>query len=479
MKKIETKIHISSIVHIVLLLLIGIVALNNLNQLYTKFRFISIADGLNASFLGMRLSEKNYFLYGDESALHEISTKINEATVTLFQVKDDIIKAVGFDSYTKLEDLLNQYGLIIDVLGRQGNMDRAAANQLREYGQKLKTFSDNMTLLERANVNSIISRSKKILYLSFLTIGIFALFFSQLIVRNISSSLRQIVELTQTISKGNYRPVDKKPSDDEMGLVVKAINTMAEELGRREKELIQSKRLSSIGVLVAGVAHELNNPLNNISMIAQTYQEVYKQLSDEERIDFMSRIDEQTERLRLTIKNLLDFSRPKKPHLEVIEPNHVIQKTMELVSNMLDVSNIRTKLGLDDELPHIYIDEHQIEQVMVNIATNAIQAMSGGGQLTINSRYLQQEDEVEFEIRDTGKGIPADYLEHIFDPFFTTKEEGGTGLGLWVSYGIIKQHQGNIRVESSADSGTVFFITLPSCNKIKRCTHEQISDHGH
>jgi len=427
----------------------------------------------------MRLSEKNYFLYGDKSALHEINTKIKEATFNLYQVKDDIIKAVGFDSYTKLEDLLNQYGLIIVVLRRQGDVDQHAAKQLREYGQELKTFSDNMTLLERANVNSIISRSKKILYLSFLTIGIFALFFSQLIVRNISSSLRQIVELTQSISKGNYRPVDKKPSEDEMGLVVKAINTMAEELGRREKELIQSKRLSSIGVLVAGVAHELNNPLNNISMIAQTYQEVYSQLSNEERIDFMNRVEEQTERLRLTIKNLLDFSRPKKPHLDIIEPNHVIQKTIELVSNMLDVSNIQTKLKLDDELPRIYIDEHQIQQVLVNIATNAIQAMSGGGKLTIKSRYLQQKDEVEFEIRDTGKGIPADYLEHIFDPFFTTKEEGGTGLGLWVSYGIIKQHQGNIRVESSADRGTVFFITLPSCNKLKRCENEQISDHGH
>jgi two-component system NtrC family sensor kinase len=471
MQKIEHKIYFSNVVHIVLLLLIGMVAMNNLNELYTKFRFITIADGLNADFLGMRLSEKNYFLYGDNSALLEISMKIEQTTLTLQEVKDDIIKAVGFNNYAKLEDLLNKYGVMINLLSRQGVKDQNASKQLREVGQELKKFSDDITSLERANVGRIITRSKKILHISFWTIVLFAIFFSQLIVRNISGSLHQIVALTQTISRGNYQPVDKKPSEDEMGAVVKAINTMAEELGKREKEIIQSKRLASIGVLVAGVAHELNNPLNNISMIAQTYQDVYPKLSSEERIDFMSRIEEQTERLRLIIKNLLDFSRPKEPHLALADPNQVIQKTLELVHNMLDVSNIHTKLELDETLPDVYIDEHQIQQVLVNITTNAIQAMSSGGKLTISSRYMEKEDEVEFEIRDNGKGIPAEYLEHIFDPFFTTKEEGGTGLGLWVSYGIIKQHHGNIRVESSADSGTVFFITLPSCMKMKRCTN--------
>ena len=474
MKKIEHKIYLSNGVHFVLLVLIGIVALNNLNQLYTKFRFITIADELNAGFLEMRLAEKNYFLFGDQSALREINVKIRETIDTLAEVKQDIIKAVGYNNFIELEDLLNKYGQMIIALSRHGNKGQVESKQLREVGQELKKFSDNITSLERANVNSIIHRSKRILYLSFLTIFLFALFFSQHIVRNISRSLRQIVNLTQSISKGNYKAIDIRPSEVEMGAVVRAINTMADELSKREKEIIQSKRLSSIGVLVAGVAHELNNPLNNISMIAQTYQEVYDQLDREERIDFMSRVEEQTERLRLIIKNLLDFSRPKEPHLDLAAPNHVIQKTLELVNNMLNVSNIRTKLKLDDTLPQIYIDEHQIQQVLVNITTNAIQAMNSGGQLTIISRYLQDQDDVEIEIRDTGKGIPAEYLEHIFDPFFTTKEEGGTGLGLWVSYGIIKQHQGNIRVESSVDSGTVFFITLPSANKIKRSTDGQI-----
>ncbi len=471
--KIEHKIYLSNAVHIVLILLIGVVALNYLNQLYTKFRFTAIADELNATLLEMRLAEKNYFLYGDNMALNEIHTKIDKTTATLHEVKDDVIRAVGPASYAGLEQLLDNYARMVDSVRQNGRKDRAARQRLRGVGQNLKNYSENITALERTNVTNIITKSKNILLYSFLAVVVFAIFFSQQIVRNISSSLRQIVDLTRSISRGNYQPIEQKISSDEMGAVVTAINAMARELNNREKEIIQSKRLASIGVLVAGVAHELNNPLNNISMIAQTYEDVYDRLSREERIHFMNEMEEQTERLRVIIRNLLDYSKPKEPHLTRAEPNHVIQKTLSLVRNMLDVSNIRTSLSLAETLPDIFIDEHQIQQVLVNIATNAIQAMGQGGRLTICSRYLQDDDEVEFEIRDTGKGIPPDFLEHIFDPFFTTKEEGGTGLGLWVSYGIVKHHHGNIRVESSVDGGTAFFITLPSCNKIKRCNDVQ------
>ena len=251
-----------------------------------------------------------------------------------------------------------------------------------------------------------------------------------------------------------------------MGAVISAINTMAEELHNREKEIVQSKRLASIGVLVAGVAHELNNPLNNISMIAQTYTEVYDGLGKEERIGFMEQIDEQTERLRLIIHNLLDYAKPKEQHLARATTNLVIQKILSLVQNMLDVSNIKITLDLADNLPDIYIDEHQIQQVLVNMATNAIQAMDKGGELRIASRYVEDEDRIEIEISDNGKGIAPEFLDHIFDPFFTTKEENGTGLGLWVSYGIIKNHQGNIRVTSQIGVGTTFIITLPSSKKL-------------
>ena len=180
----------------------------------------------------------------------------------------------------------------------------------------------------------------------------------------------------------------------------------------------------------------------------------------------MERVDEETERLRVIIHNLLDYAKPKEQHLARADTNQVVQKVLALVKNMLDISNIKIKLTLAENLPDIYIDEHQIQQVLVNMATNAIQAMDKGGELRIASRYVEDEDRIEIEIGDNGKGIAPEFLDHIFDPFFTTKEEKGTGLGLWVSFGIIKNHQGNIRVTSQAGIGTTFTITLPTCNKL-------------
>jgi signal transduction histidine kinase len=468
--KIEHKIYLSNAVHILLIVLIGMFALQNLNEILTKFRFTVIAEGLNANFLEMRLAEKNYFLYGDNEAFNNIKTRIDQTRETLLQVRPDIIRAVGAEKYTTLQEHLHAYAQLVDSISKANHRDAAVQKKLREAGQNLKTFSENITALESDRIGAIIVRSKNILLYSFWAVVLFAFLFSNLIVRNIGQSLRKVVELTRSISRGNYRKIEEKPSSDEIGAVISAINAMAEELHRREKEIVQSKRLASIGVLVAGVAHELNNPLNNISMLAQTYAEVYDGLSKEDRISFMERVDQETERLRVIIHNLLDYAKPKEQHLAKAAANQVIQKILALVQNMLDVSNIRIKLVLAEDLPVIYIDEHQIQQVLVNMAANAIQAMGKGGELRIASRYLPDKDEIEIEIGDNGKGIAPEFLDHIFDPFFTTKEESGTGLGLWVSYGIIKNHQGNIRVKSQVGVGTTFIITLPSCKKLKRCT---------
>ncbi len=464
--KIEHKIYLSNAVNILLIVLIGMFALQNLSEILTKFRFTVIAEGLNANFLEMRLAEKNYFFYGDVEAFNNIQSRIDQTNATLLQIQPDIIRAVGSAKYTKLQEYLHIYALLVDSISKAAHHDVAAQKKLREAGQNLKTFSEDITALEVESIGAIIVRSKNILRFSFVAVALFTFLFSNLIVRNIGQSLRKVVDLTRAISKGNYPKIAEKPSNDEMGAVISAINAMAEELQKREEEIVQSKRLASIGVLVAGVAHELNNPLNNISMIAQTYTEVYDGLGKAERIGFMEQIDEQTERLRLIIHNLLDYAKPKEQHLAKAATNQVIKKTLSLVQNMLDVSNIKITLALAEDLPDIYIDEHQIQQVLVNMATNAIQAMDKGGELRITSRYLPDDDKIEIEIGDNGKGIAPEFLDHIFDPFFTTKEEKGTGLGLWVSFGIIKNHQGNIRVTSQAGVGTTFIISLPSSHKL-------------
>jgi signal transduction histidine kinase len=196
-------------------------------------------------------------------------------------------------------------------------------------------------------------------------------------------------------------------------------------------------------------------------MIAQTYTELHDALSAEDRVSLMAKVETETERIREIVKNLLDFSRSKEPTLRAADPNAVAIKSVRLVQNMLDVSNIDTRLDLEEGLPRILVDEHQIQQVLVNLLTNAAQAMSDGGKLVVSTHPAHDGAAVEIAVSDTGKGILPEHLPHLFDPFFTTKGEGGTGLGLSVSYGIVKNHGGEIRVESKPGVGTTFAIDLP------------------
>jgi two-component system NtrC family sensor kinase len=460
--KIENKLIISNIINGAFIILIGFFAFQNMSLVLTKLRFVEIADDLNASFLEMRLSEKNYFLYHHRNALAEIREKITSTMNTITAAKKDIVPAIGETDLKRLETNLKNYS---DVIETASQLDRAPAPDLeakiRTTGRKLKEYSESITNLERRRVNDIILSSKSILIFSFWAILASALLISHFISQKIVRSLRAIEKMTRSISEGNFHLIEGFRTRDELGTVITAINSMAEELAHREEEIIQSKKLASLGILTAGVAHEITNPLNNISMIAQTYEELYEKLGEKDRIDFMSKVDAETERIRKIVKNLLDFSKPKDANPSEADINAVVHKTLTLVQNMIDVSNVETKITLDDHLPPVFVDEHQIQQVFVNLITNAVQAMSTGGKLFIATRAGKRGDSIEITVMDTGKGIAPEFLPHIFDPFFSTKGEGGTGLGLSVSYGIIKNHKGEIRVESKVGVGTTFTVELP------------------
>jgi signal transduction histidine kinase len=287
-------------------------------------------------------------------------------------------------------------------------------------------------------------------------------------------SFKEIEKAAHLISEGNFSKVETDAPADELGSVIKAINSMSEELSKREEIIIQSKKLASIGILTAGVAHELGNPLNNISLLAQAYEELYDSLSREERISFMREVDEETDRIKEIVKNLLDFSKPKEANLKRMDVNDVIKKSMKLVQNMICLCNIDARLELEENLPPVMIDEHQVQEVFINLITNAIQAESPGDLLSIGSHLAKSGESVEIEIRDTGGGIPPEHLPHVFDPFFTTKGACGTGLGLFVSYGIIKNHKGNIQVSSEVGKGACFTIQFPIDRGGQRRENERV-----
>ena len=221
---------------------------------------------------------------------------------------------------------------------------------------------------------------------------------------------------------------------------------MSEELAHREEEIIQSKKLASLGILTAGVAHEITNPLNNISMIAQTYAELYQKLGEEDRIEFMNKVDAETERIRKIVKNLLDFSKPKDANPKEADINAVIQKTLTLVQNMIDVSNIETSVHLADGLPHVFVDEHQIQQVLVNLVTNAVQAMTAGGRLV---HFVEAGEKRRFR-RDRRCGyrqghrtrVPSPYLRSLFQHQGRRRDRASGFRSATASSRIIKERSG-------------------------------------
>lgn len=224
-----------------------------------------------------------------------------------------------------------------------------------------------------------------------------------------------------------------------------------------QQQLVTSEKLASIGLLSAGVAHEINTPLTGISSYVQMLQ---KKLSDSPHSPILAKIENQTERVARIIKNLLNFARnPSDFSFHRVNLGESLQGIISLIDYKLKTMNIKLDLNLSSLKP-IWAQGEMLQQVFINIIINAIDAMPDGGTLSID--LSQNNKEAIITIKDTGRGIKKQHLPHIFDPFFTTKGLGkGTGLGLSISYAIIREHEGNMTVESESGKGTCFTISIP------------------
>ncbi len=233
-----------------------------------------------------------------------------------------------------------------------------------------------------------------------------------------------------------------------------------------EKQLIQTQKMESIGTLAAGVAHEVGNPLASISALAQIIQRSTKDIFIIEKLEL---IKKQINRISKIIRDLVDFSRPSNYELKSTDINLNLREALDIVRVGKKAKDIIFKYSLDDSMPKLPLVSDQIQQVFVNILINAVDAVLEMKECSpsdyigeINANTVNKKDEVVITLSDNGKGIAEQNLNKIFEPFYTTKAVGkGTGLGLWVSYGIIKSFQGDIHVQSQENIGTSFIITLP------------------
>lgn len=230
--------------------------------------------------------------------------------------------------------------------------------------------------------------------------------------------------------------------------------TEQKEKEKLEKQLLQADKLATVGQLAAGVAHEINNPLGNISLYAQILMKKTKDMATKEKLTVISN---EADRAAHIVKGLLDFARQSELRISQIDINTEIGKVLGILKPQLKDIRVETDL---EPLPLIPADSGQMQQVLMNLLTNSIQAITENGEIMVNTKA--EKNHVEISISDNGCGIPEENLDRIFDPFFTTKDQGkGTGLGLSISYGIIKRHNGSIQVKSKAGEGTTFKINLP------------------
>ncbi len=225
-----------------------------------------------------------------------------------------------------------------------------------------------------------------------------------------------------------------------------------------EQQLVRSQKMETFGTLAAGIAHEVGNPLTSISSIVQVIQRTTKDRFAQEKLEL---VKNQVNRIAKIIRELVDFSRPSAYEVKLADVNTIIRDAINIVQYGKKVHDITFVIELDENLPHVSVVHDQLVQVFLNIAMNAVDACEGKpGTIRITSRVGPEN--IEVIIEDTGKGIPEIDFIKIFDPFYTTKEVGkGTGLGLWVSYGIVKNFGGDIRVESKEGKGSIFTVILP------------------
>ncbi len=350
-------------------------------------------------------------------------------------------------------------------------------------------------LLTSFSASSIETASRQILigtlFFGGFFVGSISVFICLILYNFVSKPVALMEEGMKRLAAGDFDHPIEVHSRDEMGLLAGAFNTMARDLkSYREKmenwthelqrevdkktaeivqtqeQLINAEKLASLGRLSAGMAHELNNPLTGVLTFAHLMRErtPAENVQDREDLDV---IIEQTERCSKIIKGLLGFSRKGTAEKHPVNLNDLLANSISMVGSQSNFHNIVIETDLAPGLPPVVMDPNQMQQVIINMVANAADAMNEKGVIRIGTRVAEEDGArfVEMEFTDTGPGIIPEHMGRIFEPFFTTKPVGkGTGLGLPVSYGIVKKHGGDITVRSKVGMGATFVIRLPAEN---------------
>jgi signal transduction histidine kinase len=450
----------------VFMAIVVILDYKNFKDLSRSMQFFELAEDVNKTLMEMRRYEKNYFLYRHEFNYAENVTYANQLALSLQRDKDILTKAIGQENYKNFVEYVKNYSSLMVELNHKDCKEQDCHDLQEEIsgvGQNLMLLADQFVTTQRRETNTLLQRMVPLPLIGLLLLVILLGFIIFFITEKVIRPLARITRESEEVAGGGYRHITPYGrGKNEIHHLVMAINRMMKELERRQEELVESRKLASISTLTAGIAHEINNAVNNLSLTLEALIEDGAEMTREERLKLYQDAMDQSDRTSEIVKNLLEFSRASHSKIENFNLEELVDKTVRLLKNDMNLHTINFSKEIEEGLPSVWQDKGGLQQVLINLFINSVQAMGDGGTLEVVIRRSKVPDEVRIDVIDDGPGIAEEHVDHIFDPFFTTKKEGeGTGLGLSVSYSIIRKNGGRMEVKSAPGQGACFSIFLP------------------
>lgn len=463
---------------------LGIIAFSDLLFLERQVAEGEVVTDLKDAVLEMRREEKNLFLYADTDALYRAGEHANSSLKILQDNQPALDKIMHEADLPSMSETLKTYRASLDDWEAASTSDRKALqDQIRELGHRIYLSVESLSSQERRMLQTAVRESQWLLLISIFMIGLSIYVVGRQLKRVAVKPLKKLEYQLSQISKGRFDHLDPPSSDREFVTFTDAFNRMLRELEIRQKRMLQSEKLASLGILASGVAHELNNPLSNISSSCQLLMEELNEADPAQLNTWLDQIDSETRRGRNIVRTLLDFGSQSVFHKSRIKLLDIINETQVIIGKMLRQYSATLAIDIADNL-FVDVDKQRIQQLFINLIQNALHAGGQGVNIKISGQLCDSSSAVipdgaevagnlkviteyngnfiKILVVDDGPGITDENLCRVFDPFFTTYEPGhGVGLGLFIVQEIVSEHNGCLAITSEHDKGTQVIILLP------------------
>lgn len=448
---------------IALLLMFSIIMVNWYNLRNVENMVISgqIISNLFDNTLEIRRFEKNYFLYNKEEDYQELSIYLNRVESLLDVNRRQFTLFTSDSIISKLSGNISDYREALESARNiESRHSRSAMRmQLRDFGRQIVVSAEKISRTERRTMQVTLQTARHALILSVILFSMASIIGGVIFYNRLIKMLRILEGHMNKVAQGEFSPMPVEFNDRELVSLNRAFNRMLHELEERKMYMVQSEKLASMGTLLFGVAHELNNPLSNISIACQILKEEIEDDNKEFNMELLDQIDEETDRTKNIVRSLLDYSKNREK--ENVNLKRAVDETVRFIKG-----EVPTKISLNVSIPEeitVYADKQRMQQALLNLIKNGIDAISEEGQVSVSAHYIKHKKNVLIEVSDTGTGMDSEMVFSIFDPFFTTKVSSkGYGLGLFIVHNIIEEHKGSIMVDSEPGFGTVFTIEIPT-----------------